>query len=121
MVICVSGLISVPYSFLAFTHNLSRSSGKPFICVYWLKSFFMAVFTKEVSSSLIEKSGKPWPRFTALHSVASWLITVKIVVPTSGNFDCICIDILSFTLIVLKYEPVFHHQSFPPVPPASNG
>src|SRR3954447_4745856 len=32
------------------------------------------------------KSGKPWPRFTAPFSAASADITVKMVVPTAGNF-----------------------------------
>ncbi|AJX71346.1 hypothetical protein BG19_3497 [Burkholderia pseudomallei MSHR840] len=31
------------------------------------------------------KSGKPWPRLTAPFSAASALMTVKIVVPTSGR------------------------------------
>jgi hypothetical protein len=33
------------------------------------------------------KSGKPWPRLMALCSVASLLMTVKMVVPTLGSLD----------------------------------
>jgi hypothetical protein len=53
----------------------------------------MASVTNAVSSALIGKSGNPCPRFTALCSVARALITVKMVVPTSGNLDWICIGV----------------------------
>src|SRR3990167_4900505 len=52
---------------------------------YWLCPACMAAVTAFTSSGAHSKSGKPWPRLTALCSVARADITVKMVVPTWGS------------------------------------
>src|SRR3989344_2466228 len=52
---------------------------------YWLCPACMAAVTAVTSSGAHSKSGKPWPRLTALCSVARADITVKMVVPTWGS------------------------------------
>jgi len=63
----------------------SRSTGTPAIGGYWFKPERIALFTASSSAGSQSKSGKPWPRFTALCCVANADITVKIVVPTCGR------------------------------------
>jgi hypothetical protein len=43
--------------------------------------------TKAMSASGTSKSGKPWDRLQALQLLANWVMTVKMVVPMSGNLD----------------------------------
>src|SRR5690242_12939063 len=62
----------------------------PLIGAYWLRPSFIARASVSRKFCGGSKSGKPCPRFTALCSSASWLMTVKIVVPTLGNFVSIC-------------------------------
>jgi hypothetical protein len=56
----------------------------------------MARAAPSMSLGSQEKFGAPCERFSALCCAASWPITVKIVVPTSGNFERgvqrLCID-----------------------------
>src|SRR5579885_1190435 len=67
----------------------------PLIGAYWLRPSFIARVSASRRFGGGSKSGKPCPRFTALCSSASWLITVKMVVPTLGNLVSICIGVRS--------------------------
>src|SRR5690606_30751960 len=58
----------------------------------WLRPSSIARASASRSACGPSKSGNPWPRLIALWLAASWLITVKIVVPTLGNFVSICIS-----------------------------
>src|SRR5687768_694164 len=122
MVISVPGLTEALYKKLIFSAIDSRSGIHPGIGAYWLYPLFIAWLTSDVRSLLIGKSGKPWPRFTALVSVARPLITVKMVVPTFGSFDRSSIGNLGsirqycsgFNLyhILRLYQPAdFNHRS----------
>ena len=57
----------------------------PVIGAYWLWPARIARSSASTSRVGTGKSGKPWPRLTALCSIASCDITVKIVVPTFGS------------------------------------
>ena len=74
-----------PYTRSVFAAMAWRSAGMPVIGAYWLWPARMARSSDSISGSGTGKSGKPWPRLTALCSIASWDITVKMVVPTLGS------------------------------------
>src|ERR1700754_125183 len=68
----------------------SRSAPRPMPGAYWLCPPAIARVRASRRGSGVSKSGKPCPRFTALCSTASWLITLKMVVPTFGSLVSIC-------------------------------
>src|SRR6476619_1055388 len=78
----------------------------------------MALHTSPTSSSGISKSGKPWPKLIALCCAASTLITVKMVVPTSGSLERI-IRSCKFRFYFLRQT--FIHQVVGVVHPLQQG
>jgi hypothetical protein len=70
----------------------SRSFGTPVIGAYWLRPSARA---RERVAQLLRpvEIRKALPRFTAPCCTASWLMTVKIVVPTLGSLVSICMDV----------------------------
>ncbi len=63
----------------------SSSSGTPGPGGYWLRPPSMAAFAASSISRGPSVSGKPWPRFTAPCSVASAVISAKMVVPKGAR------------------------------------
>ena len=63
----------------------SRSTATPVMGAYWLRPARMWCATRSSSNAGESKSGKPWERLIAPHSLASADIVVNIVVPTSGR------------------------------------
>src|SRR5215831_12537408 len=55
---------------------------------YWLRPSRMCLATASTSAGSQSKSGKPCDKLIAPRSAASFDMTVKIVVPTLGSFDC---------------------------------
>src|SRR4051812_43399689 len=84
-VISVTGSYWRPYSASTLAAIASRSGAMPGMGGYWLWPWRIASLTASSSRGSQSKSGKPWPRLTALLSAASADITVKIVVPMDGN------------------------------------
>ena len=86
-VMVISLVLSYCFAYIAstFAATASRRLGTPAIGGYWFKPPCIAVVTWLTSAGSQLKSGKPWPRLTALCSVANADMTVKIVVPTAGS------------------------------------
>src|SRR3954470_20219121 len=83
----------------------SRSTGTPGIGAYWLRPSRMCRATASTSAGSQSKSGNPCDRLIAPRSAASFDMTVKMVVPTFGSFDCSITR--SLPELKLRPTPVF--------------
>src|SRR5450432_2982620 len=70
-----SGSYSKPYHFRYLAAMASRNGFAPQVMAYWLKSAAMASCAACLISAGALKSGKPWAKLTALHSMARRVIS----------------------------------------------
>jgi hypothetical protein len=86
-VISVTGSYRRPYSCAIFADTASRNASTPGIGAYWLWPARMCRATASTISAGGLNSGNPCERLMAPHSLASFVITAKMLTPLEGSLE----------------------------------